>query len=156
MDMTNALSKSSQAGIRPTSRQPIGRVFADQSGTVLIEAAFAIPLIMALMFAVLTYGTWFMQAHSIQQVTNDAARASLAGMTDEERAKLVTQSVEASLLEDNHIDFDSVKVSTEREDHFYTVTLSYSLEENALFKSSFVPLPSNTIARSATVELPAY
>ena len=132
------------------------RFRTNEDGSVLAESAFVIPMLIAMMFAVLTYATWFMQAHSIQQVTNDAARASLAGMTEAERLSLVQDSVEASLLERNGIEYENVAVSTSRDDQFYTVTLRYDVGGNALFKSSFVPLPSVTIARSATVELPTY
>lgn len=113
-------------------------------------------MIITLMFAVLTYATWFMQAHSIQQVTNDAARSSLAGLTVEERDELVEETIKASLLDANGISADNVKVTTKSSGQYFTVTLTYDVSEHALMKTSLVPLPSKTIARSATVEIPAY
>lgn len=132
------------------------KLHRDEAGAVLIESAFVIPIIIILMLAVLTYATWFMQAHSIQQVTNDAARSSLAGLTDEEREFLVNRSIDASLLDENAISRDDVEVTTETEDGYYTVTLSYNVASHAILRTAFVPLPSDTISRSATVEIPPY
>jgi len=43
----------------------------------LIEAAFAVPLLVALLYAILIYGSWFMAAHMLQQAANDAARTAV-------------------------------------------------------------------------------
>lgn len=76
--------------------RPISAICRDDRGGVLIEAAFALPLMVALLMGILLYGCWFMTAHSLQQAANDAARAAVSGLTSTERRTLVDQSVAAS------------------------------------------------------------
>ena len=47
-----------------------------ERGSVLVEAAFALPLMIILLLGILLYGGWLMTAHSLQQAANDAARAA--------------------------------------------------------------------------------
>ena len=74
----------------------IRSLLRDPSGSAMVEAAFAVPLMVILLLGILAYGSWFMTAHSLQQAANDAARASVAGLDSAERRMLVEQSVAAS------------------------------------------------------------
>jgi len=127
----------------------------DRRGAVLVEAAFALPLLITLLLGVVTYGGWFMAAHSLQEVANDAARASVAGLDALERRQIVDAAVAKSVLHAGTLDPALVSVRTGVDDSFYHVTLTYNLEQSPMFRNSLVPLPGKTIERDATVQLPA-
>lgn len=126
----------------------------DMRGTVLIEAAFVLPLVIALLFGILIYGTWFMTAHLIQQAASDAARSALAGLTDTERRTLVDQAVTRSLAGSSWINTQKLQVTTPGlSAGYYNVRLTYDLQGTPLFATSLVPLPTTSIQREAVVKV---
>lgn len=137
----------------PFTRRPFAlhRLRRDCTGSVLIEAAFALPLLIALLFAILAYGSWFMTAHSLQQAANNAARVSVAGLTTAERRALVDQSVEASRSTFPNPGAVAIAVSVSEGGGYYTVALSCDLASMPLFAATPFPLPSKTLQRSAVV-----
>jgi Flp pilus assembly protein TadG len=129
---------------------------SDQGGAVLIEAAFVIPLLVALLAGVVTYAMYFMAAHSLQSVANEGARASLAGLNSDERDALVDRAIEQSLLQATLVDPEEVAVETSVDGDFFTVRLDYDASANAVFSTSLIPMPGDHIVRSATIELQSY
>lgn len=127
----------------------------DMRGSVLVEAAIALPLLIALLLGILIYGSWFMTAHSLQQAANEAARSAVAGLDAPERQALVQQSVAASAaslpLRNSH----PIGVNSSENSGYFTVTLDYDLSGNPLFSSSFIPVPSRTLERSAVIRIDA-
>lgn len=144
-------------GFASTQLKAIARalrlVGRDTGGAVLIEAAFALPVLILILLGVLTYGGWFMAAHSLQEVANDAARASLAGLDAMERRQIVDSTVANSVLQTGTLDPALIKVTTGIQDNFYSVTLSYDVKKAPIFQNSLVPLPGDTINRAAIVPL---
>jgi Flp pilus assembly protein TadG len=127
----------------------------DRRGSVLVEAAFALPLLIGLLFGILIYGSWFMTAHSIQQAANDAARTALAGLDDTERRTLVDQAVTRSLAGSTLVDAHLLHVTTSMVGGYYSVRLTYDLQGDSLFAASPVPLPTTSIQREAVVRVEA-
>ncbi|WP_231923356.1 TadE family protein [Sphingobium cloacae] len=122
-------------------------------GSVLVEAAVALPLLIALLMGIWVYGSWFMTAHSLQQAANDAARAAVAGLNATERQALSRQSVTASTaalpLRGNR----PVGVNSRENGGYFTVTLDYDLSGDPLFATTFIPVPSRTLERSAVIRI---
>lgn len=135
--------------------QPIrhGHLARNQSGSVIVEAAFAVPLLVALLLGMLAYGSWFMTAHSLQQAANDAARASVAGLTAAERRMLVDQSVSASRMGFPARSPDNIEVRLAESDGYCTVTLRYALSRAGVF--AVIPLPAMgaVLERSAVARI---
>ncbi|WP_226636064.1 TadE family protein [Novosphingobium profundi] len=131
----------------------IRRLPTHTGGAVLVEAALALPVLIMLLLGVVTYGGWFMAAHSLQQVANEAARASVAGLDALERRQLVDTSVADSVLHTGTLDPDLVTVQTGLDGQYYRVTLVYDVSQAEMFSNSLVPLPGDTIARASTVQL---
>jgi len=142
-----------QAPAHPSRWRRLTVLLADQRGAVLIEAAFAMPLIIAMLLGVVTYGLWFAEAHSMQQVANDAARSVLGTMNATERQDQVDKTVEKGFQGSGLVKASNVQVSTALDGAYYTVTLSYDTNVDDLFANSLIPLPEQTIVRTATVEL---
>lgn len=129
---------------------------ADATGAVLIETAFVVPILVVLLAGVVSYAMYFMAAHSLQSVANEGARASLAGLNAAEREAIVSRAIDRSMLSATLVDPAKVTVQTSVQGTFFTVRLSYDASANEVFKASLVPLPSNRIVRSATIELQSY
>ena len=125
----------------------------DRSGAVLVEAAFALPVLVVLLLGIVTYGLWLTAASNLQHVANEAARATLGGVTDAERDDLAQAAIARSLMGGGLIEAAEVEADLSAEDGFYTVTLTYDAGAQALFATSLVPLPGTAIVRSASVEM---
>ncbi|EQA97940.1 Flp pilus assembly protein TadG [Sphingobium wenxiniae] len=130
--------------------QPFKR---DMRGSVLVEAAIALPLLIALLLGMVIYGSWFMTAHSLQQAANDAARAAVAGLDAAERQALAQQTVTASTASLPLRNSNPIGVNSSENGGYFTVTLDYDLSGNPLFSSSFIPVPSRILERSAVIRI---
>ena len=137
----------------PHSLRRIATLPRHAAGSVLIEAAFAIPVLITLLFGMVIYGSWFMTAHSLQQAANDAARAAVAGLDPTERLALVNQSVNASRPAFPSPAAQAIAVSTDYRDNFYRVTLRYDLANTPIFSASLFPIATPLLERSAVVRI---
>jgi Flp pilus assembly protein TadG len=129
------------------------RLTDDGHGAVLVEAAIVLPIVIALLLGIVTYAAWFMAAHSLQEAANDAARAALAGVDGEERQQLVDESIAKSVVNTGTLNSDFVTVTTAQDDAYYSVSLRYEAGQSALFSHALIPLPADTILRTAVVQL---
>ncbi|WEK41764.1 MAG: TadE/TadG family type IV pilus assembly protein [Candidatus Sphingomonas colombiensis] len=62
-----------------------------------MEFALLAPILLAVLLGVLGYGQYFLLAHSAQQLANDSARATIAGMSAAERLGLANAAMARSL-----------------------------------------------------------
>lgn len=134
-------------------RRLLIRLARDQAGSSLVEAAFALPVLILLLLGILGYGSWFMTAHSLQQAANDAARASVAGLNSTERRTLVDQSLVAARAAFPVPAAQTIGVTIGESSGYYRVTLRYNLANAPLFAAIPVPLPGGTLERSAVVRI---
>lgn len=136
-------------------RHPVTLLWRDGRGSALVEAAFALPLLIAMLLGILVYGSWFMAAHMIQQAANDAARSALAGLSETERRALVDQSVAASLGGSTLLSSARLHTATSFANGYYSVRLSYDLRTDPLFAAVPLPTPAPEITREAVVRMEA-
>jgi Flp pilus assembly protein TadG len=134
-------------------RRSLKSLLTDRAGSTLVEAAFALPLLVLLLLGILAYGSWFMTAHSLQQAANDAARAAVAGLTGTERRQLIDQSLLASRAAFPVPGADTIAVTVGESSGFCTVTLRYNLSNAAIFAAIPFPLPGSALERSAVVRI---
>ena len=125
----------------------------DQRGAAIIEAAFVLPMMITLMIGVVSFGQWFMIAHTMQQAADEAARAAVAGLNDADRKTMVSQSVTASLAVASGVDKSLVSTTGQRSGEYYTVVVTYQTAQNKSLTMGIVPLPLDPIRRQATVKL---
>lgn len=126
---------------------------ADTRGTALVEAAFALPLMIVLIMGGISYGSWFMSAHSVQQAANEAARAVVGSIDDEDRTAIVADVVADGILSSGVVQSDAIRVETEMVGNLFTVRISYDISESLLLSTSLIPMPEGPIVRSASVRL---
>lgn len=132
------------------------KLISDRRGAALVEAALALPVMAVLMVGMLAYGQYFLLAHAVQQFANDAARATVAGLTPTERRSLVSQSVSASVAGTGTLVGDRLTWQVSEAAPWTTVRLRYDAGDAALIRNALVPMPSPVIERSAVVRQGGY
>jgi len=106
-------------------------------------------------FGIVAYGIFFGAANAVQQLAADAARASIAGLGENERIQLAQRFIDLNcdnylLLERSQV---RVTVETSRTDATqFNVSVEYDASRLPIWNLSIpLPLPEKTIARSATI-----
>lgn len=131
------------------------RLWADRRGAAAIEMAFSLPILLLLVSGIVTYGGWFLCAHSVQQAANEAARAAVGGLDPTERAALVRTALDANIRKTGALKPDQMNALVDDDGRTVTVRLSYDASNDPLLSIKLVPPPSKVIERSATVTLSA-
>lgn len=129
-------------------------------GGVAVEFALVLPLLLPILFGILAYGYWLTVDHGLQQLAGEAARASLAGVTDQERETIARDFVTANVASYAVIDRARLQVEAGGSTvpaNTFRVAVSYDMA--GLFPSglaSFVPIPASAIRRSAVIQRGGY
>lgn len=82
-----------------TTAKPRGRARLrhDRSGGAAVEFALIAPVLLLLFAGIAVFGIFLGAAHNLRLVAAEAARASVGGVTDAERASLARTTVSRSL-----------------------------------------------------------
>lgn len=133
--------------------------FSDD-GSVAIEFALIFPVALIFFCGVLAYGIYFGAAHAVQQLAADAARASVGGLDDAERATIARAHVAASGRTYPLIDAARIAVSAQplaADPSQFEVRVAFNSEDLPIWAlSGLVPLPDKTIERVAIVKRGGY
>jgi Flp pilus assembly protein TadG len=121
-------------------------------GASAVEFAILLPLFLVLVFGIVVFGAYFTMVHGVQQLAAEAARSSVAGLSETERVNLAENYVTANaesypLLQSSHL---TVSAATSGSDVF-VVTVNYDASGNFIYTLPFVPAPPSTIVRSAAI-----
>ncbi|WP_375453555.1 TadE family protein [uncultured Methylobacterium sp.] len=125
-----------------------------RSGNAAVEFALVTPLL--LLFAgILGFGVYLGAAHTLREIAAEAARASVAGVSDGERASLAQGAVQRSLASGSMFRAGSVGVSvgtSPSDATVYTVTLTYDTSVLGLRGlGRLVPLPPDLLTSTVSV-----
>jgi Flp pilus assembly protein TadG len=123
----------------------------NEEGAALLEFALVLPAFLTMLTGLVGYGGYFWRAHALQQVANDAARASVAGLTAVERQAMVLAAVSTGLTQLGGLSSTRVTTTVTEASGMVTVRLAYDGSNDAFLRVSVVPMPSTTIRRSAAV-----
>jgi Flp pilus assembly protein TadG len=130
------------------------KLFTCRRGAAAVEFAMLLPLFLTLVFGIVVFGSYLTMVHGVQQLAAEAARSSVAGMSDSERSSIATSYVTANvgtypLILPNNI---SVNAATSASDpNVFVVTVSYNASGMFIYSLPFVPAPPSTIVRSAAI-----
>jgi len=127
----------------------------NKRGVAAVEFALIAPVFIALVMGTITYGSYFLAAHTIQQVANDSARASIAGMDDDERRTIVQATVDTQMAGYPFLKGQVKGVDVKRSDATVSVRVTYDGRKD-LWTQLLVPAPSTTIIRDAVIQLGGY
>jgi Flp pilus assembly protein TadG len=129
----------------------------DRRGSTAIEFAVISPVLILMLLGILVYGGYFMLSHSLQQMANDAARASVAGLTDTERSTLAQTAVTNDVQTYSYLSPRLLSVNYADQNQVLTVTLTYNASGSPFWAlNGLVPMPSPTLVRSASVQIGGY
>ncbi len=127
---------------------------SDRRGTAIVEFAILLPVILALLVGVLSFGLYFGAAHSVQQLVADAARRSVAGETSTERRTLATDFINTNgsayfLIRAERLSQVSATVEAGGR---LRVRVAYDASWLPIFSfSRIVPLPDSIITRDCVI-----
>ncbi|WP_447724288.1 TadE/TadG family type IV pilus assembly protein [Sphingomonas koreensis] len=127
---------------------------SERRGTAIIEFAILLPVLIALLTGMISYGLYFGAAHSVQQLAADAARHSIAGETLAERQTMVSTFVSTHgpsyfLVRQERL---SEVSATAQAGGRLRVRISYNATWLPIFGfAKLVPLPPSTITRDCVI-----
>jgi Flp pilus assembly protein TadG len=129
-------------------------------GTAAVEFAIVAPVLFALVFGIICYGTILGTYHGVQELASEAARASVGGLSDQERSQLAQSFVQANAGAYAFIDPTKVTIaaqSTGSPATAYQVTVSYNMSNSFVYRlAHFVPMPTPLVSRKAVVQFGGY
>ena len=136
------------------------KIRKDCRGVAALEFAIIAPVFVLLLLGIAAYGIYFSAISSLQELTADAARASVAGVTADERQTLVSTYVTQSTPQYKLLQGHPITVTTAPfpgDPTRYTVTLQTDISNLPLqVQSGIIPMPSSTIQRTAVVRIGGY
>ena len=132
----------------------LSRLIRDCRGATAVEFAFVAPILLALVFGIVAFGAVISVDNGLQQLAAEAARASVAGLTDAERAQLAQASLTTNAPTYPFIDPGKLKlISSSPTATSFQVKVQYDMSGLFAYRLlSNLPLPSPATARSAVVQ----
>ncbi|MGE0062978.1 MAG: TadE/TadG family type IV pilus assembly protein [Xanthobacteraceae bacterium] len=129
---------------------------ADRRGSSAVEFAIVLPIYLMLLLGVFAYGSYLALVHNIQQITAEAARASVAGLSDAERLSLARTTINLSVasypfLQANELTLQAA--ATDASTGVFSVTISYDASGMFIFNlPNLIPMPNPVIVRTASIQ----
>ncbi len=136
------------------------RIAGDESGVSAIEFAIVFPIFLIAVLGLLVYAIYFGAVHSVQQLAAEAARASVAGLSVDEREDLARQHVARAaqsypLIQPRNLSVEAGMVPDDP--NLFQLALTYDASELVIFAlRGLVPMPPTTIRRQAVVRRGGY
>ncbi|MEQ6202417.1 TadE/TadG family type IV pilus assembly protein [Sulfitobacter sp. HNIBRBA2951] len=136
-------------------RNTISRFRNDQSGAVAVEFVLIAPILLTLLFGIITVGYFMGVSHSVSQLAAGAARSSVAGLDTIEREALATAYLDQASVRYPLLIQDAVTHSVSFDDETTAgifVDVTYGVEGSLLeIANSFLGFGITTIDGSAYV-----
>jgi Flp pilus assembly protein TadG len=130
------------------------------SGVAAIEFAILAPVFVLILLGIAAYGIYFSAISSLQELTADAARASVAGVSATERQTIATNYVAQSSPQYQLLQGHPITVTaapSPGDPTRFSVTLRTDISNLPLQTSSgIIPMPSAVIQRTAVVRIGGY
>ncbi|MBY0612209.1 MAG: pilus assembly protein [Beijerinckiaceae bacterium] len=135
--------------------QRLDRFGQDAAGSIVVEFAFIAPVLLLMLFGIVAFSTLFATMHAVQQLASEAARASVAGISDAERAKIVDDFVKANVR--SYVLLDPAKIATSSatlpaQADNYEVTIRYDNSQSFIYMfKGLLPLPPADLQRKSII-----
>ncbi|MDO8980858.1 MAG: pilus assembly protein [Afipia sp.] len=137
-----------------------GKFLAARDGAIAVEFAMIAPVFLMIVFGIIMYGSYLAVIHGVQQLAAEAARSSVAGLSESERSTLANSYITGNvnsypLINPAHL---TVNAATSGADaNVFVVTVNYDASGMFIYSlPTFVPAPSPTIVRSAAIPRGGY
>lgn len=157
----NDLMKHARAILRKLRfRKFFGRFLAARDGAIAVEFAMIAPVFLMIVFGIIMYGSYLAVVHGVQQLAAEAARSSIAGLSESERSSLANAYVTGNVNSYPLIDPTklTVNAATSGSDaNVFIVSVNYDASSMFIYSlPTFVPLPPTTVLRTAAIPRGGY
>lgn len=131
-----------------------------RGGASAVEFALIVPVFLAIMFGIVVFGSYLAVVHGVQQLAAEAARSSVAGLSESERSQLANDYVATNaasyiLIDPSHLSVDAATSASDA--NVFTVTVRYDASDMFIYSlPSFVPSPPTTVVRMAAIPRGGY
>lgn len=136
------------------------RFLRDRRGASAVEFAIVAPVFLAMVTGIIAYGYVLALGHGLQQLAGEAARASLSGITDAERATIARAFVADNLQSYGVIDRARLRVAatgSAAPSNTFQVALTYDMRDLFFTRlGAWVPSPGTEMRRSAVIQRGGY
>lgn len=132
------------------------RFRSNRQGAAAVEFAIIAPLFLLVLMTLIAYAIYLTAAHSVQQITADAARTAVAGLSAQERETLVDNFITSSTINHPLLQKDKIHVTVTTDpsnSNQFTVTTEYDATTLPIWNLYTFPLPEQTIRRFATIRM---
>jgi Flp pilus assembly protein TadG len=129
---------------------------SNNRGAAAIEFAIVAPLFLLIVLTMIAYGIYLSASHAVQQLTADAARTAVAGMTSQERSQLVDDFISRSTIDHPLLDKTKLHVTVTTDPgnaNQFTVTAEYDANNLPIWNLYTFPLPDHMIRGFATIRM---
>ncbi len=132
-------------------------ILIGQRGSMAVEFAILCPITLIILFGIMSYGGYFWIATTVQQLANDSARAAIAGLSTTERQSLAQSQVTEELQSYGYLSAAHLSINVTAQTDLMTVSVAYDASQTPFWAfAGLIPMPSSTIARTATIKLAGY
>jgi Flp pilus assembly protein TadG len=113
-----------------------------------------LPVFLTIIFGIVVFGSYLAVVHGVQQLAAEAARSSIAGMSETERGTIASTYVTANagtypLIDASHLTVNAATSASNA--NIFVVTVKYDASSMFIYSLPFVPMPPKQIARSAVI-----
>jgi Flp pilus assembly protein TadG len=128
-----------------------------EDASAAVEFSLIGPLFLVVMFAVISFSVVTLTYSSLQQLVAEAARATIAGLSDQERDQIARSSITSNALTYALIDPSKISIKTTgsvsgASSSAYTITITYDFSGSFVFSlPGTSALLSRNLVRSSTV-----
>lgn len=144
----------------PTMKKYWFNFSGNNAGSAAVEFALVFPVALLFLCGSLAYGLYFGAAHAVQQLAADAARASVAGLSDAERRSIAEAHVALNGGSYPLLRAEQLAVSAQAlpaDPNQFQVRVSFNSSELPIWAfAGLLPLPDRTIQRTATIRRGGY
>ena len=135
---------------------PFTRFISERKGAAAVEFAIVAPVFILLLLTLVAYGIYLSAAQSVQQIAADAARASLAGLSEVERTELARDFIHRSTLDYYMLDpkrLTIILVEDHQNAEQFTVKLEYDGSNLPIWGLYAFAMPDKKIVRFSTIRV---
>lgn len=135
-------------------------VFSNESGATAVEFAMVAPIFLVILLGIVSVGYIFGVHHELRQLAAEAARASVAGISNAERESLATGYVSKAIPSYSLLSTRRMTMTTQvrlAPAPSFHVVMTYDLSGTFPYQlGSLLPMPSPRIEKRAVVGLGGY
>ncbi len=143
-----------------TKQSILRRFRPDARASSAVEFALIAPCFILLVFGIMSFGTVFGIYHGVQQLASEAARASVAGLSDTESDQIARTFVAANVGSYAFLNPTNLTVSTSAgtgSSNTFKVSIRYDMSSLFIFGlSRLLTMPAPLVQRTAVIQRGGY